>query len=74
MKKHFTGATYDLTQENMNHLIAQLEESNKRIKSLFDRLRTKDSEVAAARMGRAAAAVKFTNLGRGVLVYKSIQK
>jgi len=24
-KKHFIGATYELTQENMNHLIRQLE-------------------------------------------------
>lgn len=53
MKKHFTGATYELTQENMNHLITQLEESNKRIKSLYDKLRTKDSELVAARIGRA---------------------
>lgn len=25
MKPHFTGATYDLTADNMNHLIRQLE-------------------------------------------------
>lgn len=55
MKKHFTGATYELTQENMNHLIAQLEKANERIKSLLDSLRTKGSELAAIRMGRAKA-------------------
>lgn len=27
MKKHFIGATYDLTQENMNNLIEQLEQA-----------------------------------------------
>lgn len=32
MKKHYIGAVYDLTQENMNHLIKQLEEANDRIK------------------------------------------
>lgn len=55
MKKHFAGATYDLTQENMNHLIAQLEETQARVKRLYDKLRTKDSELTAMRMGRAKA-------------------
>lgn len=31
MKRHFTGATYELTQENMNHLIAQLEKKMKQL-------------------------------------------
>ncbi len=30
MKKHYTGAVYDLTAENMNHLIEQLEEERKK--------------------------------------------
>lgn len=34
VKKHYIGAVYDLTQENMNHLIKQLEEANDRIKLL----------------------------------------
>lgn len=31
MKKHFIGATYDLTQENMQGLIAQLEDAQETI-------------------------------------------
>lgn len=55
MKKHFTGATYELTQENMNHLITQLEETQARVKRLYDKLCTKDGELTAMRMGRAKA-------------------
>jgi hypothetical protein len=34
MKQHFIGATYDLTQENMNHLIEQLDYALSKIKYL----------------------------------------
>lgn len=34
MKKHFIGATYDLTQENMQGLIKQLESANNHIEIL----------------------------------------
>jgi hypothetical protein len=36
MKRHFKGATYDLTQENMNHLIEQLEETRERASKLSE--------------------------------------
>lgn len=34
MKKHFIGATYELTQENMNNLISQLEDAIEKIQVL----------------------------------------
>lgn len=37
MKLHYTGAVYELTQENMNHLIQQLEEARKELEALSKR-------------------------------------
>lgn len=37
MKLHYTGAVYELTQKNMNHLIQQLEETRREVEALSKR-------------------------------------
>jgi hypothetical protein len=47
MRKHYIGATYDLTQENMNQLIDQLEHAQKLTEETLNEnieLRTKFSQ------------------------------
>ena len=35
MKKHYLGATYELDQKNMNHLIAQLDEAKAKLNNIL---------------------------------------
>lgn len=51
MKKHFIGATYDLTQENMNGLIQQIEEQDQlldEVESVLDAVMWIDNDRGAS--------------------------